>query len=462
MNTIIQCFLEKVISLEEKSLEELNNISFLSDFTDKLNANLMQLGKNIIKEYVEKLEEMIYNSDERKRKYISYQKDSLANQRKLITIFGEISFSRRYYQEKCNKGNKVYLLDKAIGLSENERMLVNVEENMLERASVKSYEFAGRKVAYDTVISRETVKNKINKLNFSNVEKEKFDVKKNIMNLYIQADEDHVSLQKGGIIMPRLITVFEDNIKGKLVGKKKFGGVYNLNIDGLWEEVYTYIENKYNYEKIGKIYIMGDGASWIRTGLEWLPKSIYIADKFHINKAIIAMSGNNKEYIEKIREAMFELDFEKVKELEYEILAEEMDINKRKNKEEKLKYILNNKEGIRNSICYDVPGCAAESDISHVYSDRLSSRPMGWSETNVDKMARLRILRANGENIRIVTRNRNNIKVEIEEKQKEISKMIKKDRYKREDGICFSIPEIKYGDYELSRKLKEIVECKAI
>ena len=41
MNTIIQCFLEKIISLEGKSLENLNNINFFSDFTDNLNFELM-------------------------------------------------------------------------------------------------------------------------------------------------------------------------------------------------------------------------------------------------------------------------------------------------------------------------------------------------------------------------------------------------------------------------------------
>ena len=100
---------------------------------------------------------MIYESEERKEKYISYQKDSLANNRKLITIFGEIEFSRRYYQEKENKKEKVYLLDKAIGLEEKERMLVNVEEKMLNLATVKSYDFAGKNCAYDTEISKETL-----------------------------------------------------------------------------------------------------------------------------------------------------------------------------------------------------------------------------------------------------------------------------------------------------------------
>lgn len=462
MNTIIQQFLEKIINLEEKSLENLNNVNFLSNFTDDLNFELMKIGREIVIDYVKEIEKLIYESKERKEKYISYQKDSKANQRKLITIFGEIEFSRRYYKSKENKEEKIYLLDKAIGLSENERMLVNVEENMLELASIKSYEYAGKKAAYDTVITKETVKNKIAELDFSNLKQEKFEIKKQIDRLYIQADEDHVALQIGGIAMPRLITIYERNENGKLLGKKKIGGIYKGKIDDLWELVLEYIENKYNYEKIEKIFIMGDGASWIKTGLEWLPKSIYISDKFHINKAIIAMTGNNSEYIGKIRDAMFELDFKKIKELEYELLAEEMDKNKRKRKNQLLEYILNNEEGIRNSICYDIPGCAAEGDISHTYSDRLSSRPMGWSETNVDKMARLRILRANGENIKLVTRDIKNIDENKIIEQEKVVKMIKKEKYKREAGISFAIPELKYGDYEMREKLKEIVGYKAI
>ena len=460
MELIIQYFLEKITILKEKSLENLNNINFLSDFTDELNKNLMELGQDLVLEYINNLEKIIYESEDRKEKYISYQKNSISNERKLITIFGEIKFSRRYYQEKDTK-EKVYLLDRAIGLEENERMLINVEEKLLELATIKSYEYAGKTAVYNTEISKETVKNKIEELDFSKIPKETFEKKKDICNLYIQADEDHVSLQKGGISEPRLITLFEENENGILKNKKKIGGIYKSRIDDIWEEVYTYIESKYNYEKIDKIYIMGDGASWIRTGLEWLPKSIYIADRFHIDKAIIDLCGRDKiEYKNQIREAMFEFDFGKVKELGYEILAEEMNKKVRERKLKKLKYILNNEEGFKNSVKYDVPGCAAEGDISHTYSDRLSSRPMGWKESNVDKMARLRILRANGENIKLVTRN--NISEEKIEKQKKISKMIKVEKYKREDGIYYTIPEIKYGDYELREKLKEIIKCKAI
>ena len=87
-------------------------------------------------------------------------------------------------------------------------MLVNVEEKMLNFATVKSYEFAGKHCAYNTEISKETVKNKIEELDFSNIPQEKFEKKSDNTRLYIQADEDHVHLQIGGISQPRLITVY--------------------------------------------------------------------------------------------------------------------------------------------------------------------------------------------------------------------------------------------------------------
>ena len=40
--------------------------------------------------------------------------------------------------------------------------------------------------------------------------------------------------------------------------------------------------------------------------------------------------------------------------------------------------------------------CSAEGHISHVFADRMSSRPLGWCRTGADKMSRLRIYERNG------------------------------------------------------------------
>jgi len=43
--------------------------------------------------------------------------------------------------------------------------------------------------------------------------------------------------------------------------------------------------------------------------------------------------------------------------------------------------------------------CSAEGHISHVYSDRMSSRPLGWCTTGADKMSRLRVYKMNRGNM---------------------------------------------------------------
>ena len=53
----------------------------------------------------------------------------------------------------------------------------------------------------------------------------------------------------------------------------------------------TYIENTYDTEYLEKVYISGDGASWIKTGKEWILKSVYVLDEFHMKKAVNGIVG---------------------------------------------------------------------------------------------------------------------------------------------------------------------------
>ena len=84
----------------------------------------------------------------------------------------------------------------------------------------------------------------------------------------------------------------------------------------------TYIDNTYEIDKVKKIYILGDGANWIRTGLEWLHGSINVLDKIHLMKAVNGIVGKEKaEYKKRIYRSFYALNFEKTKEIVYEILV---------------------------------------------------------------------------------------------------------------------------------------------
>lgn len=60
-------------------------------------------------------------------------------------------------------------------------------------------------------------------------------------------------------------------------------------------------------------------------------------------------------------------------------------------------YILGNWSGIMLSMKSQDTNvrCSAEGHVSHVYADRMSSRPLGWCRIGADKMSRLRIYRYN-------------------------------------------------------------------
>ena len=302
MENILHDFNEKVISLVSNCLKNSLTERGISEFTNNLEQEMIRFGSQVTQFLVEYAESIIFQLKDRKEKFSSLEKDD----RTIISIFGEINFQRRYYQDKETK-ERIYLLDQFLGLEPNERILSNVRERIIEEARETSYKRAGQKASYGTEISKQTVKNEVNKLKFyPEVEKEEIN-KKKVKKLYIIADEDHVHLQKGGIEEPRLVIIYDSIIaKGKrieLKNKKHFGGIYTRKIDNLWEEVMTYIENNYDTDYLKRVYISGDGANWIKTGLEWIIKSVYVIDEFHMKKAINGIVGritkSNKEEQEK-------------------------------------------------------------------------------------------------------------------------------------------------------------------
>ena len=215
MDNILYDFDEKVISLMKNFLFNSEESENLSSFTDNLVEEFAKLGKNLIQSMIEYAEETIFKLQGRKTEFESLEKD----ERTITTIFGSISFKRRYYKDlETNK--RIYLLDQYFQLNPNERLLQNVEARIIDEATISSYTHAGEKAVYGEIISKEKVKNTIEKLKLDNklIRPEKVENKKKVKTLYIIADEDHVHLQKGGIVEPRMIIVYEGICKnGKRV-----------------------------------------------------------------------------------------------------------------------------------------------------------------------------------------------------------------------------------------------------
>ena len=104
-----------------------------------------------------------------------------------------------------------------------------------------------------------------------------------------------------------------------------------------------------------------------------------------------------------------------------------MDESTRLRKERLLKYILNNKQGITNLYKYqkELHGCSAEGHISHLYSARLSSRPLGWKTINVNNVSKLRLIKADNKEIQEIVHNKRKV-IEFKEIERQKSDIVQK------------------------------------
>jgi hypothetical protein len=137
-------------------------------------------------------------------------------------------------------------------------------------------------------------------------------------------------------------------------------------------------------------------------GCEVLENSVFVLDKYHmmqyVNTSAAHLGGDAADAKELIWEALYTADKKLLRETYNVILNITENENKREEVEGALRYFLNNWAGIRIRV-EDAGGCwrcCAEGQVSHVLSDRMSSRPMGWSVLGCSQMAKFRAFKRNG------------------------------------------------------------------
>lgn len=412
--------INSIQQFQEKGLKNLTEI--FSNYTDDLTRfaemvygvtkEVMKLGLSMIEEELESYDELLRKrQDLRKGWYIERRDET-----KLLTSLGEVRYSRTYFRNK-KTGEYSYLLDQLMGLEPHARISEDAEARILEEAVESSYRKGGINASIgEQEVSKETVMNKLHALEFPVLEPLK--EKRKVSRLYIDADEDHVSLQylekKGDIkkprtntAMPKLIYVYEDvnfdGSKHELVGSSYFGGDY-AGTEGtgqLWREVFEFIKDSYDEDSLEKIYINGDGADWIRAGAGMHEKARFVLDRFHMHKYIISATSHLKDSAQEARSEIYRAVNGKRKWAAEEAFDKILNVTDSETKvravESAKNYILGNWSGIMEAVKAKDKSlqCSAEGHVSHIYSDRMSSRPLGWSRTGADKMSRLRIYRQN-------------------------------------------------------------------
>ena len=413
MNIILQNYndlLKKVIfdTFSQNLKENLNNIDASGNVMNYVNLlsslddSLCEIAKNTLVTTFEAINHSYSISHDRKKKYDIKSH----HERSILTIFGEITFKRTFFKSKLN--GKLYChVDRLLGLHKYDYFDPYLKAIVTSYASNNSYhkvasylnDLIGNRVSINdkfNYFSRQTVRNIIMSSIFSN---QKPVIKDTPSSIYIIADEKwiHTQNNKGKDVMMKSIVVFEGIHNHKLINKHVFASLdYSFLSCSL-----DYIYNTYDTDKIKCVYLMGDGASWIKNLRNYFQfnkniKVIYGLDKFHFKQALHHLC------LDKVLEAIVEsyvihnnkFDFNKICDsllLKHHHCSDTI-VNKQN-------YILNNWKYIINLYKYGL-SCPMESQISHNLADLFTSRPKAYSVKTIVKLTELRLLFKNKFNIK--------------------------------------------------------------
>lgn len=487
MYSIIQKIYEKNNKILKEGVKKVLNGEDVSSLTGAIKDFTDALGKELFSEIATQIENLVFEDAKRKNQYEAIR----FADKSLITKNGKAKFERRYYKDK-ETGENVCLTDRVLGIEKGERIDKKVKAELIQKASDQSYSKSGKLVVPEMEISSTTVMRNVRKNEWKmNIEERKEEEKIKTKNIFIQVDEDHVKQRnKKGCTISKIVTIYTrkrtltkpDRIdkvqtpRRELVDKFVFSGLYK-DTQEMWEDVAYYIDCTYKKEEIETIFVMGDGASYIKAGTEWIDKSVFVLDTFHLEKYINHL--NYDEYLKtKLQEAIDQYDpistesimDEAIRKIEKEIKEDEELGRTTKRLENRLKkiketktYLMNQWQGIEAHETYEekLTGCCQEGQVHHTLSERLSTDAKVWSENGIDEMSQLRAFTQNGGNIyqKIVD-------ISTEEKREkkieELEKRIRKKANKKLFGTVGAKIPIGMARDELYYELKNIWYGKAV
>ncbi len=399
---------------------------FVSNITDELH----RWGIMLIQETLESMDQMIRESGKRKSSWVIEKQPKEPN-KKLTTSLGTVCFRKTLFTNK-KTGEMCYLLDRIMGIEKHERITEDAIAKLLEEAVQTSYRRGGEAASIMDVLTKQTAKNIIHDLDFPqgwSKPKEK----KVVDYLYIEADEDHISLQyrdkKGDLTkspkgrknngaITKLIYVHEGiapdapmSKRHHLINPHFFSRTaQGCSNEELWDTVYRYLDENYDLEKVKKVYVSSDGGGWIVGGMRRITGVIHLLDQYHLEEHLSSLTNHMLDDASDIRAELRRILCKGTKQAFVEYvwelqgyLPEKADVERFKGS---LDYILNNWSAAKYRLkkTDGVVGSSTEGHVSHVLSSRMSTAALGWSLKGADKMAQLRAYYLNGGDMLELTR----------------------------------------------------------
>ncbi len=385
-------------------------INFMNDL-DSFNYTFMI---NVIKTYFEYIDTVFFNTLYRKK----YCESKGFYSRTILTLFGEVTFKRRYYFDK-KYNDRFFFTDLFFNLPKRKYFDPFVCAEICNESSLSSYSKSGRivanKIGYRMnnvfSISRASSRNIVMNFNIidENVQTKEL---RRVERLYVMLDEKFVGSQfndgkdhmiKAAVTFESTELVYKSKIKTNSMDRYKLVNSHTCaSIDNhLLQDTVNYIYNNYDVDYLKEINFMGDCALWIKNfpKSNWFKfdnniKINFAMDGFHFSHALNGLTTTKYSDVYK---ALYEYvlknnkqDFTRLCNEFLDLFPERCDVI-----ESKRDYILNNwneRQLYQNSSYMK---CSMESHISHIFADLFTSRPKSYSKKGITQLLKLRLLKVN-------------------------------------------------------------------
>lgn len=369
--------------------------------------------RNKIKEYLEYVDyKFRYSSNRTSNYYVKYTKP-----RTIITMFGEITYTRTIYKDLINNKNYCYV-DEKLGINKrirytNDVACYVVEAYSDENSMIKVGNEVGNlihskfslKDNRQFSIPRQTIYNLLKRSKIIRINPLK--EKKQLEDLYILMDEKHLpshrirdngTVQKSSTMVKSSLIVEgldkSDDSRHKYINPQ----YYSSYKDDLTEELITYLDNHYDLNNLKRIHCLADGANWIKTvvsnlKLPNIEVNQYL-DKFHFHQALLRICKEKNIY-DKAVDYLYHNDKKDL----YELFKS---FNETDAQKKNIEYIKNNYQLAQNTIHLKNMNCAMEQAIAHHLHFQFDNVPKVYSKDNIDRYLSYRDNYRNKENIKIL------------------------------------------------------------
>ncbi len=393
---------------------------------ENASTHLRTVFKESFVSAIEKADLLFRHSPDRIHRYYVKQ----TRPRTIITIFGEITFRRTEYV--CRHTGKPYCyIDRKLSLFPKQRYDCCVEARAKElyadhNSMIKVGKLLGEQIFASFSVDpnrkrhhlpRQTIYALLHRTGKIHIPPTA--MKHTPDTLYIMADEKWIPVQKEedkekkhDKEMVKVAICFE----GKEREKTKHGQYTNRyhlqnkyiysactsEKNNFWESFFDQLSYRYDLNQIRKIYVMGDGASWIQTGAKVLTmpgtqvKSVL--DRYHASQAIGRMVSD-KTFQEILRYYLYALkreEFDTVANIAKSYLSKESEIERY---EENLNYIQKHWNAFQIMIKEVKIGCPMEQAISHIIASHFTSVPKAYGRKNIPLYLNSRVLSQNHEDV---------------------------------------------------------------